>query len=244
MAPIAKTYTGILSMYGSLFYNPSKRYITAADETNYMNMAITMLAKDIGGIRTVDTSTVSVASQRAYTLNRSHKRILEAEYIRNFNSSNESIVRLDIVNERDANFIRAASVAGTSYDNNSISLTGTTQDKPKYILPFYESGAYWLMDTPNTAGDTIRLFCLSMPTVMSTGVSYDGDESEVPAIAYKMAELSHVKMKDMAYASDMQSKYNEQVIQLRGMNFKSRRPKQLGDGRFEFTRLRSVEGSK
>lgn len=244
MAPITKTYPAIQSYYESLFYNPSKRFVTAADELNAMNMAITSVAKDLGGIRMVDTSNTSVASQRDYTINRGHKKIIKAQYIRNPGLSTESITPLDIIDERNADFIRAISTTSSEDNNAAVTLTGTASDKPKYLQFFPESYTIRLLDTPNTTGDTIKLFTLSIPTIMATGVEYDGEEYEVPAIAYKMAQLAHIKMKDFTYASEMEGFYLKELNSIRAFKFKERRPKQLGDGTFEYTRLRSVDGSK
>ncbi len=244
MAPIAKTYDAILSNYSTLFYNPSKKFITTQDETNMMNMAITLFAKDIGGVRMVDTSNTSVANQRDYVISKAHKKLVRAQYIRAPGLSTESITPLDIVDERNIDFIRHVSMPNDPDNNNSIVLTDNTSvDKPKYAQLIQELFTLRLYGTPDVTGDTIKLWTLSIPSVMSSGVEYDGEEYEVPAIAFKMASLAHRKMKDTGYAQDMDTEYLKELQNIRSMKFKERRPRQLGDGRFEFTRLRSVDGS-
>ena len=244
MAPIAKTYDAILSNYASLFYNPSKKFITAADELNMMNMAITLFAKDIGGIRMVDTSNTSVKDQRDYVISKAHKRLVRAQYIRDPGLSTEVITPLDIIDERNADFIRRISLPESPDSNSSLALPDNKSvDKPKYAQLIQELFTLRLYGTPNTTGDTIKLWTLSIPSVMSSGVEYDGEEYEVPAIAFKMASLAHRKMKDTGYAQDMDTEYLKELQGIRSMKFKERRPRQLGDGRFEFTRLRSVDGS-
>lgn len=243
MAPIAKTYDAILSNYASLFYNPSKKFITAADEANMMNMAITLFAKDIGGIRMIDTSNLTVAAQRDYTISKAHKKIVRAQYITGINTTAEVVTPLDIIDERNADFVRSVSTTMSPDNNTTLSLTGTSTALPKYLQFFPEIFTIRLLDTPSAAGDTIKLYTLSIPSVLSTGVEYDGEEYEVPAIAFKMAALTHRKMKDTMYAQDMDAEYSKELQGIRAMKFKERRPKQLGDGRFEMTRLRSTDGA-
>jgi len=179
---------------------------------------------------------VTVASQARYTLSSQHKAIRKAHYCRNIDTETENMAILEIVGEENLGFIKSISTANTAESNYAFNLAGIATDFPKFLLPRCQEGAVILSDKPLTTGDTLRLYTRSLPSALAPGVTYDGDERDVYAIACKVAAMCRMKSR---FFTD---EYEKVVINYRKSRSKENQISQAQDARFQNSNLRSING--
>lgn len=243
MAQPTALYADIQAAYDRLDYNPSRRYVTAQDITENMKAAILETALAIGGIHYIDTTNLSVANQRDYVLNTQYKQIKAAQYITNIGAANELVTPLDVITEKDRDFIGAISNSPIIADPYSLYLQNAPSPTPKYIIFWPEIATMRVVDTPSVSNDTFKLWVLGVPALIGPGVAYSGDAMETNAIALHMVMSANLKRKETNAADKYQAYWSaacQKVVQFRS---KMRRRRQAGDGRFGLTRLRSVNGA-
>ncbi len=244
MAQPNKLYSDILVAYDRLDYNPSRRYVTATDVQANANAAVLATALKIGGIHFIDTTNTSVASQRDYLLNNQYKQITQAQYITNIGLSNETVTPLDVITQKDRDFIAGISSGmAINADPLSLYIQPAPVITPKYIMFWPDIATMRVVETPSVTGDVFKLWALGVPAAMGPGIAYSGDAMETNAIALHMVMSANLKRKETNAADKFKGYWNDECANIIQFRSKMRRRRQAGDGRFGFTRLRSVNGA-
>lgn len=238
-----KTYEKFVQLFDSVVYQPSRRWLTDFDIQNYAQLAVLETALEVGGIHYVDATLVTVANQRDYTTPNTIKRILKAHYIKNYGAANEEVCPLEVITQRDADFLGGIAALGEP-STPAPFLSPTSADTPRFLIYTPETDTLRLLDTPNTAGHTLKLWCLGTPNEIGPLITYDGDQMETMAIVYKMAGLARVKSRETQEASFFNHQFQESCDRIRRMRSRMRQVRQVQDGRFTRSRLRSVDGAK
>ena len=233
MAAIPKTYDRILVALGSIFYNPAKRYITAQDEMNAINMGAMQVSRDLGGIRLSET-VVTISGTAAYPVNTQHKKLITAQYLAAGQTVPSHVAQV-YNGPASLEFLQQCSWDGVQY-------TSDGQGIPGLITFDYTTSTVTLYPTPSADGDSVLLTFDSLAVDLESGLEYDGDQAEVMAIAYAARVLICQKLNEMNQAEVFRRNYQEEIVQCKKHRAKMNRVAQLQDGRFEVDPLRSVNG--
>lgn len=244
MATISKSYDALIALLDSFLHNPSRTFIKPSDLAQYANAAAIDVAMEIGGIPFIDTALTSAASQRDYTPNNQYFKILKAHYVRNINTDTEQATPLDVISQTDRDFIDRISSLGVSPDNWSLAVANTAQDKPKYLIYWQETSTIRLVETPAVTGDTLKLWVRGLPASLASGVDYSGSTMEMLAIAFRMAQLGRMKSRETQESTFFDNMFTSQIARIRRARGKIKQVRQIQDGRYQSTRLRSVNGAK
>lgn len=248
MATTPTTLAQMQAMFASRFYNPAGRFNTPADIVNYLQDAASETANRIGGIRVIDTSTVTVAGQSAYTLDNAIRRIVEAQYRQspaNAGNASGTQMEMDLMTQKDEAFLNQLSWPYSQSDPSpwGLVVTGNPQPVSKYCVFFPTLNQIILLDPPANGGDTIWLDCLEIPNNLTGSVQYNGDNAEMSAIVWKAVAMAWFKRGESQMASACDAKWDAACTDIRRLRSMMRQRRQAGDGRFSTTRLKSVNGA-
>ncbi len=238
------TYANVIARMDSVIFNPSRNFLKDADYQQYIDAAVLDTALEVGGLRFIDATTLTVAGQRDYVLDSKYKRLNQAQYVQNIGATNEIVNQMDVITERDSNFLSVISQPVSGFDPSSLDVTGTPQVISKYAVFWPEIQTMRLLDTPDTANDTIKLWVLGLPHTMGTGITYDGDASDMNALVFRACDLARLKSRETQESSVWEQKWLAECERIRRFRGKINRVRQIQDGRYRITRLRSVNGSK
>ena len=238
------TYANILARINSLIFNPSQNFLTAADYQTYIDTAAMTTATELGGLRFIDTSILTVAKQRDYPIDTGWKRLDAAQYIQNIGASNELVFPMDVITEKDADFLALISQPVMGYNADDLTITGQPQPTSKFAIFWPQNQTLRLSDPPATGGDTIKLWVLGVPQTMNVGVTYAGDAIDLQAIVYAVCDLARLKSRETQESGVWHQRWQEECDRIRRFRSKMNRTRQIADGRFRVTKLRSVNGSR
>lgn len=239
-----KTFEKFVALFDSIVYQPSRRWLTDADILNYAQLALLETALEVDGIHYIDTSIITVSGTATYTTPNNIKRIKKAHYIKNIGTAEEEAAIIEVISQRDSDFLSGISAIGDAGNSGSPFFAAATADSPRFLIYSPASDALKLIDTPSRDNDRVRLWCLGIPNEIGPGIVYDGDQMETMAIVYKMASLARVKSRETQESSFFDNKFVEACSRVRRMRSRMRQVRQVQDGRFTRTRLRSVDGAK
>jgi hypothetical protein len=231
MALLLTTYTQIVAFLDTLFYNPGRRFISDVDIQNLANLSAIQVARDLGGIRLLDDSVLTVAGTRDYAVNNQYRKLIKAQLIRAKNTVAEATTHLDILDES-----RRESLAK---DGALVSLDG---DRCGYIQFFPEQNIIRLFQTPTVAADVVRCWWVALPTALGPGVTYDGVAEEIPALVYKMCANGRRRYMEMNAGQNWDNSYAAEIELIKKFRRKQRQVLQMGVGQYEDTQLRSFDG--
>lgn len=243
MVAIPSSYDQMVQEFNSLVYNPSKRFFTDGDILNYINRGVVETAKEIGGVRVIDSSTITVAGQQDYVLDNAVRQIVGIWYVTGFRTAAEKRVPLDVITQKQDDLINRISFPAAEAPPWGLQVTGVPQPVPKFAIFWPALRTLRIVDPTAVAGDILLLDCLEIPNVLGPGITYLGDSMETGAIIYKAVSLARLKSRETQESNIFDAKWSEACQSIRRMRSKMRRRRQLGDGRFEVTRLKSVDGA-
>ena len=238
------TYANVLAIIDSLVFNPSRNFLKDADYQSYIDQATRTTALEIGGVRFIDASLTTEAGQRDYVLNNQYKRIDQAQYITGYGTGNELVYPMDIITQKDQDYLAAISDPTSMFDTGGLNISGTPQNVSKYGIFWPETQTLRLSDAPANKGDVVKLWVLGVPQLMAAGVTYDGDPIDMNAIAYKACDLARLKSRETGESGVWDSRFMAECDRIRRFRGKIKRTRQLGDGRYRVTRLRSLNGGR
>lgn len=247
MPAVPSTLAQMQSMFGSLFYNPAGRFVTPVDVLNYIQGGAADTANEVGGIRVIDQTTITLAGQSVYTLDNAVRKIMEIRYIQspaNSGQANGAWVELDMITMRDNAFLNMISTPFQQQNNPyGLVLQGTPQPVPKYGIFLPTLNQLTLLDPPVNAGDTVWLDCLEVPNNLTGSIVYNGDALEMQTIVNKAVGMAWLKRGESQMSQVFDVKWQKGCEGIRRMRSKMRQRRQAGDGRFTTTKLKSVNGA-
>ena len=242
MPPQTKVYEDIIKLIKGMIYAPAGRFFTDADYLTFAQNAATQYANDIGGLHLVDDTIVTVASQSRYAIDAKHKAIRKAYYMTNYGTESETVKELEIIDDKNLIYLRGISQALDPTTGYSFDVTGNPVEIPKFLLSRPEQNLIVLADPPMNAGDTLRLHTRSLPSALGAGITYDGDERDVLAIAYLVCSIGRMRSRDTGESGIFDEKYAKIVSAYKRARAKENQVVQMQDGRFLSSNLKSVNG--
>lgn len=210
-------------VFRSLVFNPGQKFLTQADEVNYINSAAVNIASRLGGILYVLTAGVTIASQADYTLPNTVKKIRYLELVDTTVTPN-TVTFIDVVPYEQ--FRRINDPDASSYPF-------------AWFRP--ETGVLHIEPAPTTSGLEIRLLCWGMPNALYDGSTtlFDGDLAQLNAITQEAASLARIKTRDLEEAALLHQRAMESCEAAAAMISGNNQVEKLNVGRHtHLTRLR------
>lgn len=215
MPTLSNSHDQYFQMLETLVYNPGRKFITAADESNAINQAAITVAGKLGGIWYNFPVAVLAANQTDFIIpDNTIMRIRYAEIIDN--NTGQVVDFFDVV----------------SYEQFRV--INFQQQSDNYFA-YYEPSSQLLHIQPGVplTTYTVRLLCYGFPNllVQNSAVLYDGDIGQMSAICKEAASLLRIKTRDMEESTGLHNKALEAVDDAAVMQSQSRRVGRIQVGR-------------
>ncbi len=244
MPDLPKTYAAVREYIRTMIFNPAERFLEDVDYQQAIKWGASQFATMIGGIYTKELITTT-ANTEIYTLTDGLMKIRRARYVTDVGLSTEEKSVIEVINEDDLAYIESISIRDVlPADERALTITGSPQDKPKYLVYDTDTNEVRLFDATKNAGDQIELWIVTSGLEFSPGGAWDGEAIEVPGIAYMACIALREKSRDIGEAEYFEARAEKAAARVIKMRQKSRQVKQIQDEQTRIRRTRSLFGAK
>lgn len=226
MAAVSKTVQSMINLMDSFMFGPAKRYVTPADQLQFLNAAALQTSVDLGGL-SIRQDVPMIAGTSLYAVDTQHKVLVSAYYVANPGLSTETRVPMTLETPEsrdDRQRLGAVTMDGVS---------------PLYVMFRPEVQALYIEGTPTDSTSVLRCLWRSLANDLLGGSDYVGDEAETLPIVYKACQFHSVKEKMFSKAREFENYYKDALGGCLGMRSRARASRTMQDGRFIASRTRS-----